>query len=51
MAEFGEQAVYEVPASHPFKVGDIKVDGQPVEFGSQIARTLQSGTFVTPIPL
>jgi hypothetical protein len=44
------RAVYEVPAALGFSVGDIKIDGRPVQWGSQIARTLKSGTYVTPIP-
>ncbi len=44
------RAVYEVPSRLGFKVGDIKVDGNLIEKGSQIARTLKSGTYVTPIP-
>lgn len=44
------RAVYEVPTGLRFKVGDIKVDGSLIEKGSQIARTLKSGTYVTPIP-
>lgn len=43
-------AVFEVPAGCGFVVGDIKIDGRLIEHGSQIARTLKSGTFVTPIP-
>lgn len=44
------RAVYEVPARLGFNVGDIKVDGSLIEKGSQIARALKSGTYVTPIP-
>jgi hypothetical protein len=44
------RAVFEVPASLGFKVGDIEIDGAPIQWGSQIARTLKSGTYVTPIP-
>jgi hypothetical protein len=44
------RAVYEVPTRLGFKVGDIKIDGNLIENGSQIARTLKSGTYVTPIP-
>jgi hypothetical protein len=43
-------AVFEVPREHGFVVGDIEIDGQPIEHGSQIARALKSGTFVTPLP-
>jgi hypothetical protein len=31
------RAVYEVPASKGFAVGDIKINGKPIEFGAQIA--------------
>lgn len=31
------RAVYEVPADAAFKVGDITINGQPVQFGAQIA--------------
>jgi len=31
------RAVFEVPASANFTVGDIKIGGQPIEFGGQIA--------------
>jgi hypothetical protein len=44
------RAVYEIPARLGFKVGDIKIDGRLIEHGSQIARTLKSGTYATPIP-
>lgn len=44
------RAVYEVPARLGFTVGDLEIDGRRVEHGSQIARTLKSGTYVTPIP-
>jgi hypothetical protein len=44
------RAVYEVPGRLGFTVGDIKIDGRLVQWGSQIARTLKSGTYVTPIP-
>lgn len=43
-------AVFEVPRGKGFVAGDIRIDGQPIRFGSQLARTLKSGTFVTPIP-
>ena len=29
--------MYEVPAAKGFVVGDIKIGGQPIEFGAQIA--------------
>ena len=31
------RAVYEVPAGRGFVVGDITIDGKPIEFGAQIA--------------
>jgi hypothetical protein len=31
------RAVYEVPLARGFTVGDIKINGRPIEFGSQIA--------------
>jgi hypothetical protein len=31
------RAVYEVPADRGFAVGDVKINGRPIEFGSQIA--------------
>lgn len=31
------RAVYEVPAAKGFAVGDITINGQPIEFGAQIA--------------
>ena len=31
------RAVYEVPASKKFTVGDITINGQPIEYGGQIA--------------
>ena len=31
------RAVYEVPASKNFVVGDITINGKPIEFGAQIA--------------
>lgn len=31
------RAVFEVPASEGFSVGDITIDGQPIQFGGQIA--------------
>jgi hypothetical protein len=31
------RAVYEVPASKGFAVGDIKINGKAIEFGAQIA--------------
>ena len=31
------RAVYEVPAGRGFVVGDIKINGKPIEFGAQIA--------------
>lgn len=31
------RTVYEVPASKPFVVGDIKINGRPIQFGGQIA--------------
>lgn len=43
-------AVFEAPAGSGFIAGDVRIDGQLLEHGSQIARTLKSGTFVTPIP-
>jgi hypothetical protein len=46
----GLRAVYQVPRRLGFVVGDVKIDGRRVEHGSQIARTLKSGTYVTPIP-
>ncbi|HUE95676.1 MAG TPA: hypothetical protein VMN39_03405 [Longimicrobiaceae bacterium] len=44
------RSIYEVPARLGFTVGDLEIDGRRVEHGSQIARTLKSGTYVTPIP-
>ncbi|HEX9668057.1 MAG TPA: hypothetical protein VGC93_01115 [Thermoanaerobaculia bacterium] len=44
------RAVYEVPRRLRFTVGDMKIDGRTIQHGSQIARTLKSGTYVTPIP-
>ncbi|MBJ8205792.1 hypothetical protein JDS91_31900 [Bacillus cereus] len=34
------RAVYEVPASANFKVGDMTIDGRPIEFGGQIAESI-----------
>lgn len=31
------RAVYEVPETKGFAVGDVRIDGQPIEFGAQIA--------------
>jgi hypothetical protein len=44
------RAIYEVPSRLGFTVGDLEIDGRRVQWGSQIARTLKSGTYVTPIP-
>jgi hypothetical protein len=33
-----------------FTVGDIKIDGELIDHGSQIARTVRSATYVTPLP-
>jgi hypothetical protein len=35
--QFGLRAVYEVPAGRGFVVGDITINGNPIEFGAQIA--------------
>lgn len=45
----GLRAVFKVPSRLGFTVGDLKIDGQPIDNGSQIARTVKSGTYVTPI--
>lgn len=34
------RAVYEVPTSANFKVGDMTIDGRPIEFGGQIAESI-----------
>jgi hypothetical protein len=36
-ARHAVRAVYEVPSTKKFKVGDITINGQPIEFGAQIA--------------
>ena len=35
------RAVYEVPAERGFVVGDIRINGRPIEFGAQIADFIQ----------
>jgi hypothetical protein len=45
------RAIYEVPARLGFTVGDIEIDGHPIRYGSQIAQTLKSGAYVTPLPV
>jgi hypothetical protein len=35
--EFAVRAVYEVPSDKPFTVGDILINGDPIDFGAQIA--------------
>ncbi len=35
--DLGLRAVYEVPAEKNFTVGDILINGEPIEFGAQIA--------------
>lgn len=35
------RAVYEVPADAGFTVGDIKINGRPIQFGAQIADFIQ----------
>lgn len=44
------RAVFSVPERFGFTVSDLKIDGRPIEHGSQIARAVQSGTYVTPLP-
>ncbi|NET08445.1 MAG: hypothetical protein F6K09_01730 [Merismopedia sp. SIO2A8] len=39
--DFILHAVYEVPATEDFCVGDIKINDEPIRFGSQIAQQLQ----------
>ena len=36
-AKHAVRAVYEVPSTKKFKVGDITINGQPIEYGAQIA--------------
>lgn len=45
----GLRAVFSVPDDLGFTVSDVKIDGEPIRHGSQIARLLRSGTYVTPI--
>ncbi|MEM8993937.1 MAG: hypothetical protein AAGF23_04015 [Acidobacteriota bacterium] len=46
----GLRAVFSVPKDLGFTVSDIRIDGEPIRFGSQIATTVQSATFLTPLP-
>lgn len=43
-------AVYEVPAEHGFTVSDISIGGFPIEFGAQMAETLQVAVIGEGIP-
>ena len=43
-------AVYEVPPEHGFTVSDISINGFPIEFGAQIAETVQVGVIGEGIP-
>ncbi len=47
---WGLRAVFRVPDRFGFKVSDLKIDGRPITHGSQLARTVKSGTYVTPLP-
>ena len=35
------RAVFEVPDGHNYRVGDLKIDGRPIRFGSQLASRVQ----------
>jgi hypothetical protein len=39
--DFVLHAVFEVPEGHDYVVGDIRISGAPIQFGSQIAQTFQ----------
>src|SRR5919199_561394 len=43
-------AVYEVPAEQGFTVSDISINGFPIEYGAQIAETLQVAVIGEGIP-
>ncbi len=43
-------AVYEVPPTKPYTVSDIKINGQPIQWASQIAQTFQVALYPLPIP-
>jgi hypothetical protein len=41
----GLHLVYEVPAAEGFVVGDMKIAGEPIEFGGQLAENIHVGLF------